>query len=78
MAVEINNIATTSKVQPEIQALLEKYKSLFTGTCHLKNFEIHFEIDKAVTPVAQPARRISHSMKQVVTTMLEVICGNKK
>ena len=65
-------IATTSNVQPEIQ-VLENYKSLFTGTCHLKNFEIHFEINEAVTPVAQPARRILHSMKQVVTTMLKVM-----
>ena len=71
LTVEINNIATTNNVQPEIQALLEKNQPLFTGTGHLKNCEIHLEIDEAVTPVAQPARRIPHSLKQVVNTKLE-------
>ena len=69
--MEINNIATTNNVQPEIQALLEKHQPLFTGTGHLKNCEIHLEIDEAVTPVAQPARRMPHSLKQVVNIKLE-------
>ena len=69
--MEINNIATTNNVQPEIQALLEKHQPLFTGTGHLKNCEIHLELDEAVTPVAQPACRITHSLKQVVNTKLE-------
>ena len=37
----------------------------------MRNYEIHLEIDEAVIPVAQPARRIPHSMKQVVNTKLE-------
>ena len=69
--MEINNIATTNNVEPEIQALLEKHQPLFAGTGHLKNCEIHLEIDEAVTPVAQPARRIPHSMKEVVNTKPE-------
>ena len=69
--MEINNIATTNHAQPEIQVLLDKHQPLFTGTDHLKNCEIHLEIDEAVIPVAQPARRIPHSMKQVVNTRLE-------
>ena len=69
--MEINNIATTNNVQPETQELLEKHQPLFTGTGHLKNCEIHLEIDEAVTPVAQPARRIPNSLKQVVNAKLE-------
>ena len=69
--MEINNIATTNNVEPEIRALLEKHQPLFAGTGHLKNCEIHLEIDEAVTPVAQPARRIPHSMKEVVNTKPE-------
>lgn len=61
----------TSNHKPEIQVLLQNSQQLFKGTGHLKNCEIKLEIDESVTPVAQPACLIPHSMKQIVNKKLE-------
>ena len=41
------------------------------GTGNLKNTQVKLEIDESVTPVAQPPRRIPHSMKSKVNSKLE-------
>ena len=48
---------------PYVQELLNKHRSLFQGMSKLKGREIEPEIDESISPIAQHARIIPHSMK---------------
>ncbi len=50
---------------------MNKHPKLFDGTGNLKGREVELEIDPTVTPVAQPSRKIPHSMKSKVNKKLQ-------
>jgi len=44
----------------------EKYKELFNGVGHLRDYELKLNIDDSVKPVAQPVRRIPFGVREKV------------
>ena len=69
LTLNINSI--TNHEDPHIQNILNKHEKLFKGTGNLKGVEVKLEIDETATPVAQPARRVPHSMLKKVNLKLE-------
>ena len=61
----------TQHPHPDVQRIIDKHKLLFQGIRKLKGTEVKLEIDKKVEPVAQRARRISHSMTSKVNEKLK-------
>ena len=55
----------------QVHAILTKHSKLFSWTGNLKNTQVKLEIDESITPVAQPSRRIPHSIKAKVNAKLE-------
>ena len=70
LSVNLNNI-TIQHEDSQVHTILTKHCKLFMGTGNLKNTQVKLEIDESVTPVAQPPRRIPHSMKSKVNSKLE-------
>ena len=70
LSVNLNNI-TIQHEDSQVHAILTKHCKLFSGTGNLKNTQVKLDIDESVTLVAQPSRRIPHSMKAKVNAKLE-------
>ena len=60
----------TNEIHADVQQIIDKHAKLFQGTGNLKDQEVKLEIDPTVTPVAQPSRKIPHSMKSKVNKKL--------
>ena len=56
---------------PEIDKLLNKYKTVFVGQGKLKNEQIKLHINEDISPVAQPQRRIPYHLRKAVSKELE-------
>ena len=67
----INSTWSSERQSQQYHTILTKHCKLFMGTGNLKNTQVKLEIDESVTPVAQPPRRIPHSMKSKVNSNLE-------
>ena len=66
----VNNM-NTQHSHPDVQRIIDNHKFLFQGIGKLKGTEVKLEIDKKVEPIAQRARRISHSMTSRVNEKLK-------
>ena len=69
LTLNVNNV--TQHVDTQVTEILRKHEALFQGTGNLKGVEVKLEIDETVQPVAQPARRIPHSMTSKVNDKLK-------
>jgi hypothetical protein len=69
LTLNVNNV--TQQADPQLAGLLRKHENLFQGTGNLKGVEVKLEKDETVPPVAQPARRIPHSMTSKVNDKLK-------
>ena len=69
ITLNLNNINPDQR-DPDVQQIIDKHAKLFQGTGNLKDREVKLEIDLTVTPVAQPSRKIPHSMKSKVNKKL--------
>ena len=69
ITLNLNNINPDQR-DPDVQQIIDKHAKLFQGTGNLKDREVKLEIDPTVTPVAQPSRKIPHSMKSKVNKKL--------
>lgn len=70
ITLNLNSI-NPDQQEPDIQRIVDKHAKLFQGTGNLKGQEVTLEIDPTVTPVAQPTRKIPHSMKSKVNKKLQ-------
>ena len=61
----------TQHSHPDVQRIIDNHKFLFQGIGKLKGTEVKLEIDEKVEPIAQRARRISHSMTSKVNEKLK-------
>ncbi len=73
ITLNINTLNPDNPVppDPDVRRIVNKHPKLFDGTGNLKGREVEFEIDPTVTPVAQPSRKIPHSMKSKVNKKLQ-------
>ena len=69
ITLNLNNINPDQR-DPDIQQIIDKHAKVFQGTGNLKDREVKLEIDPTITPVAQPTRKIPHSMKSKVNKKL--------
>ena len=69
ISLNLNNI-TPDQRDPDVQQIINKHAKLFQGTGNLKDREVKLDIDPTVTPVAQPSRKIPHSLKSKVNKKL--------
>ncbi len=73
--VNINNVTVKDKSKQSQSSIKDKinqsFPNLFKGIGQLKNFEAHLHIDHAVSPVAQPARRIPFHLRRKVSATLK-------
>ena len=55
----------------------DKYKELFNGVGLFKDYELKFNVDTSVKPVAQPVRRIPFGVREKVEKKLDELltCG---
>ena len=53
------------------QDMRDKYKELFNGVGLLKDYELKFNVDTFVKPVAQPVRRIPFGVGEKVEKKLD-------
>ena len=51
----------------------DKYKELFNGVGLLKDYELKFNVDTFVKPVAQPVRRIPFGVREKVEKKLDYL-----
>ncbi len=73
ITLNINTLNPDNPVppDPDVRRIVNKHPKLFDGTGNLKGREVELEIDPTVTPVAQPSRKIPHSMKSKVNKKLQ-------
>ena len=69
--VDVNLRRTTSTMDITQSALMRQYPSIFQGVGQLKDYEVKLHIDKSVTPVAQPVRRIPFHLRKKVSAELK-------
>lgn len=70
LQININSVSIAHH-DADVSKILQRHQKLFQGTGNLKNREVKLEIDESITPVAQPARRIPHSLKSKVNAKLQ-------
>ena len=54
-----------------LSKLLSKHREVFNGLCKLKDHKVKLNIDKEITPTAQPLRRISFHIREKVGEALK-------
>ena len=70
-STQLHLINVVQHVQVATSPLAKEYSDLFRGLGKLKNFSVKLHIDKTVTPVAQPHRRIPFHMRKQVEAQLQ-------
>ena len=63
--------ATTTNMPTSTQQIIDQHKSAFEGTGLLKNFELHLHIDKNITPIQQPIRRVPFHTKEKLSAEIK-------
>ncbi len=51
---------------PQINAIVQKYKEVFTGVGKLKNYAVKLNIDEKEIPQAQPQRKVPYHIRKKV------------
>lgn len=63
-------------MHPLIQQVLNNNKDIFEGMGKFKDYQLQLHIDKNVTPVQQPIRRLPYHARQKVSDELERLVAN--
>ena len=71
VCANVSDEKTSQNKQSKLEALKEKYSSVFTGLGKLKNYQLKLHIDENVIPVAQAVRRLPFSRRQKVIDKLK-------
>ena len=64
---------TVKSSDTNIQAILDKYSTVFVGEGKLRDQQIKLHIRTDVHPVMQPQRRIPYHMRKEVSKELEIL-----
>ena len=78
ITLKLNKISTeapenVTSSDPRINAIVQKYKEVFTGVGKLKNYAVKLNIDESKIPQAQPQRRVPfHNRKKVKAAVKEL------
>ena len=66
-----NDIAYSLTTEGNDVDIKRSYPEVFDGVGCLKNYKVHLHIDKNVTPIAQPVRRLPYGLREKVDTKLD-------
>eukprot|EP00794_Sanderia_malayensis_P005111 gene5111-biopygen4169 len=71
ITLKLNKISTeapenVTSSDPQINAIVQKYKEVFTGVGKLKNYAVKLNIDETEIPQAQPQRRVPFHIRKKV------------
>ena len=75
----INDCASLDQAntpQENTDTIIRSFEDRFKGTGQLKDFQLDLQIDKSVTPVAQPLRQIPFKMKKQVEDKIDELEKN--
>ena len=80
ISLHLNKIKSTPNMvnktikDAKLSQLLSKHKEVFTGLGKLKGHMVKLNIDKEITPTAQPQRRIPFHIREKVGEALKELC----
>ena len=68
---KVLQITASTKLNPSIEQVINKYEDIFKGMGTLKNFKLQLHINQNITPIQQPICRLPCHTKQKVSDELQ-------